>query len=170
MRWDAEVRAAIARWGPRYGVAIDPSLVHAIIERESRHGAAGLVALEPDGDHSYGPMMVKASTARSQLGVKDPTTLRDPARGISGGVLYLAWQLKRYAGDTTAAVAAYNAGSARRTSAGAFINQPYVVAVLGFWNRFKRGAAAAATPALMPLLLLTLAALLLLRRRRLARG
>jgi len=169
MRWDAEVRAAITRWAPAYGVAIDPALVHAIIERESRHGAAGLVALEPDGDHSYGPMMVKASTARSQLGVARPDTLKDPALGISAGTRYLAWQLKRYAGDTTSAVAAYNAGSARRAASGAFINQPYVVAVLGFWNTFKRAAAATA-PALVPILLLTLAAFLLLRRRRLARG
>lgn len=167
MRYDPEVTAAITRWAPTYGVAIDPALVHAIIEKESSHGAQ-LETDEGGGRHSYGPMMVLDSTARG-YGIQNPATLKDPTLGIWYGVRYLAEQLKTFRGDTARAISAYNAGpfQSRPNAAGRFPNQAYVNAVLGFWRRFKStavGLAPVAGLAVAALLLLWLAA----RHRRVA--
>jgi len=137
VKYDGEVAAAIARWSPVYGVAIDPALVHAVIHRESTHGLA-LESVEPRGRRSYGPMMVLDTTAAG-YGVKDPATLKAPGLGILYGVRYLAEQLRRFNGDAARAVSAYNAGpgNAVRGSSGRFPNQVYVDAVLGFWRRYR---------------------------------
>jgi soluble lytic murein transglycosylase-like protein len=134
MKYDAEVAAAIARWGPSYGVAIDPHLVHAIIQQESSHGAK-LQTAESKGRMSYGPMMVLDSTAVA-LGASDPAALKDPATGIWYGVKYLAGLMARFPGDTARAISAYNTGpgNAVRNSAGRFPNQSYVDSVTGWWK------------------------------------
>ena len=139
MKYDTEVAAAIARWATVYGVTIDPTLVHAIIQRESSHGAA-LETAESRGRRSYGPMMVLDSTAVS-LGASNPAALRDPATGIDYGVKYLAGLLKRFPGDIARAISAYNTGpgNAVRT-AGKFPNQGYVDAVSAWWKTYKYAA------------------------------
>jgi len=166
MRWDAEVRAAVARWGPAFGVTIDPALVHAIIQKESSHGDL-LVTAEPGGRFSFGPMMVLDSTAAG-MGVKVPSSLSQPAIGISYGVRYLAQQLQRYGGRVSDAVAAYNGGSARKDAQGRYVNtkgvpvvQAYVDKVLGYWNSYKgQVSAAAATAAPVVAVMIAGAALL----------
>ena len=134
MKYDPEVSSAIAYWGPHLGVRIDPALVHAIIQKESSHGAA-LVTAEPGGRYSYGPMMVLDTTATA-YGVADPSTLEDPATGIYYGVRNLAELLKQFGTDTAAAISAYNTGPtrARRDASGNFPNQAYVNAVLTWWR------------------------------------
>ena len=171
MRWDAEVRAAVTQARHLYAVAVDPALVHAVIEKESRHGALPITGtLEPNGRYSYGPMQVQDTTAASYHGVADPSTMAVPSIGIRVGTFELARLLRIFAGDTARAVAAYNGGVgiARRDARGRFPNQSYVDAVLGFWARFKSLAVAQA-PAVG---LLALAALALWwfagPRRRLA--
>lgn len=160
MKYDAEVRAAIAAVNP----GIDPTLVHAIIQKESSHGAV-LVTNETKGRKSYGPMMVLDTTARGDFGIADPSSLaRDPALGIRVGVQYLNSKLRAYPGDTSSAIAAYNAGSARRTARGAFVNQEYVNKVLGFWRQYRALAPAAGGATL---LVLVVGTYLLLRSRRL---
>lgn len=167
MKWDAEVGAAVARWAPYYGVALDSALVHAVIEKETLHGAVPLVAREPDGDYSYGPMQVKGATARTVLGVSDPSTLEDPATGILYGTKYLASLIRRFGGDYNAAISAYNAGpgNAHRDSSGNFPNQSYLVAVLNYWNRYKRLLVAAA-PAAGAAIVAAVALVWILARRR----
>jgi soluble lytic murein transglycosylase-like protein len=141
MKYDAEVSAAIARWGA--GVTIDPALVHAIIQRESSHGAA-LETAETLGRKSYGPMMVLDSTARG-LGATNPASLKDPATGIDYGVRYFAGLLKRFPGDIARAISAYNTGpgNAVRNPSGRFPNQSYVDAVSTWWKTYKYAAPAA---------------------------
>jgi soluble lytic murein transglycosylase-like protein len=172
MRWDPEVLAAVKRWAPVYGVTIDPALVHAIIQKESSHGSL-LVTAEPGNRFSYGPMMVLDSTAK-ELGATMPSSLTQPAIGISYGVRYLAKQLRRYGSRATDAIAAYNAGTARKDAQGRYVNtkgvpvvQAYVDKVLGYWNSYKGQVTAAA-----PVAALAIAAAALLwfaaRRRRAA--
>jgi soluble lytic murein transglycosylase-like protein len=152
MRWDAEVQAAVKRWAPVYGVTIDPALVHAIIQKESSHGTL-LVTAEPGNRFSYGPMMVLDSTAKG-MGVLMPSSLTNPALGISYGVRYLGGLLKRFPGDVARAVAGYNAGpgnAVRSSTTGKFPNQSYVDKVLGYWNSYKRQVTAAAPVAALVL-------------------
>lgn len=141
MKYDAEIAAAIAHWAPQLGVALTPALVHAVIQKESSH--VKLVTDEAGGHHSYGPMMVYDTTA-IKYGIADPTTLQNPALGIWYGVRNLAEMLHTFRGDVPAAVSAYNTGPAhaKRNAAGKFPNQPYVDAVLSFWNSYKGKAVA----------------------------
>lgn len=82
-----------------YGVPI--SLISKIIQAESgwNHKAKSSVG-------AMGMMQLMPRTAKA-LGVSDPY---DPMQNIMGGVKYLASLLKKYKGDMTLAVAAYNAG------------------------------------------------------------
>jgi soluble lytic murein transglycosylase-like protein len=168
--WDAEVANAAAHWAKVYGVAIDPALVHAVIERESGHGKApnyvahhGVVP-EPGGHVSYGPMQIYDSTLAT-VGVTFPGAdlASHPGLGIWYGVKYLGMQLQRFGGDVAAAVSAYNAGpgNAKRNASGQFPNQSYVDFVLSFWQRNRTAISIG-----LPVLALAGAALWWLSKRR----
>jgi soluble lytic murein transglycosylase-like protein len=166
VKYDPEVTAAVTQAQHNYGVAIDSALVHAVIQRETSHGPYPLNGtLEPNGQRSWGPMQVEASTAQAH-GIADPSSLSIPSVGIRIGTFELARLLKMFPGDTPRAIAAYNAGpgNAARRSNGTFFNQPYVDAVIAFWQRFKGGAAAAAP--LLGLVALVAAIFLLAGPRR----
>lgn len=76
---------------------------------------------------SFGLMQIMGQVAR-EAGFSGTflTELCNPEMGLYWGCLHLRKQLDRYSGDEYSAVAAYNAGSARRVSNGRFRNQDYV--------------------------------------------
>jgi len=93
----------------KYGV--DPALINSIIKQESNFDANAQSKIYSKKTGKYEPgaiglMQLMPKTAAG-LGVKDPW---DPAQNIDGGTKYLAQLIKRYHGDVTKAVAAYNGG------------------------------------------------------------
>ena len=76
---------------------------------------------------SFGLMQIMGQTAR-ELGFNEIflTGLCDSVQGLNWGCRHLARQVQRYNGNLESAVAAYNAGSARRAPDGQWRNQGYV--------------------------------------------
>jgi soluble lytic murein transglycosylase-like protein len=150
MVWETEVAKAVSHWAPYYGVDLDPALIHAVIERESRHGKDPTyvyhhgVILEPDGDYSFGPMQIKGDTVRTvlRLGFPGEDLASHPALGIWYGTKEFARRMKALGGDPVKAVSAWNAGIG-----GVGRNPEYVKAVMALWNRYK-GTAASLVPVL----------------------
>ena len=96
---DHDLDLVIARTGRNLGV--DPRLIHAVIWQESKYkpsaeshaGAQGLMQLMP--------------AAAQRFGCDDRN---DAAANVTAGTKYLRWLLKRFDGNVTLALAAYNAG------------------------------------------------------------
>src|SRR5215471_9226027 len=96
---DHDLDLIIFHAGEREGV--DPRLIHAVIQQESRYkpeatsavGAKGLMQLMPDTAKRF-----------------HCTDLKDEECNVDAGTKYLAWLLKRFGGDVALTLAAYNAG------------------------------------------------------------
>lgn len=89
----------ITRASQKYGVP--EKVVHAIVKQES---AGNPRARSPVG--AQGLMQLMPETAK-YLGVDDPN---DPEQNIMGGTKYFRQMLDKFGGDTSKALAAYNAG------------------------------------------------------------
>jgi soluble lytic murein transglycosylase-like protein len=133
--------ALIEQSAQRNGV--DPAVLHGLIQQESGFdpnsqssaGAAGLTQLMP-------------GTA-SSLGVANPL---NPAESIEGGARYLSQMMTKFGGNTTEALAAYNAGPGAVTQYGGVPpyaeTQSYVTKVLGYAESYRREHPAALTGAI----------------------
>lgn len=75
---------------------------------------------------SWGLMQIMGAVAREMGFDETMPALCDPDRAVLYGCLHLKRFLTRYAGDEPSAIAAYNAGSARKGPDGRFVNQDYV--------------------------------------------
>jgi soluble lytic murein transglycosylase-like protein len=94
---NASLKGLIRRYATHYGV--DPALVHAMVDTESRGDAD---AVSSRG--ARGLMQLMPATAR-MLGVNP----RDPADNLRGGIAYFAGLVRQF-GDVPSALVAYNAG------------------------------------------------------------
>lgn len=86
---------------------IEPSLVLAVIERESSYNAEAV----GDGGESYGLMQIQPRWHIQRMDRLGVTDLLNPYENISVGVDILAGCIDRYDGDIGAALTAYNRGS-----------------------------------------------------------
>ncbi len=127
----AQYESLIERAATRHG--LDPAILHGLIQQESGFdpsstssaGAAGLTQLMP-------------GTAAS-LGVANPL---DPAESIEGGARYLSQLMAQFGGNTTDALAAYNAGPGAVQRYGGVPpyaeTESYVSKVLGYAEAYRR--------------------------------
>jgi soluble lytic murein transglycosylase-like protein len=132
-----EYEGLIAQAAQRYG--LDPAVLHGLIQQESGFdpsaqssaGASGLTQLMP-------------GTA-SSLGVANPL---DPSESIEGGARYLSQLMTQFGGNTSEALAAYNAGPGAVTQYGGVPpyaeTQSYVTKVLGYAESYRQAHPSAA--------------------------
>lgn len=87
---------------------IDPAIVLAMIERESRFKADVI----GDNGKSFGLMQIMKHYHLKRMDKLGVTDLLDPYQNVTVGVDYLLEMLERYNGDVECALMAYNAGNA----------------------------------------------------------
>jgi soluble lytic murein transglycosylase-like protein len=126
-QYDALIQQAAERNG------VDPAVLHGLIQQESNFnpgaqssaGATGLTQLMP-------------GTATS-VGVSNPL---NPAEAIEGGARYLGRLMNEFSGNTTDALAAYNAGPAAVKQYGGVPpyaeTESYVSKVLGYAEAYRQ--------------------------------
>lgn len=94
-----DVEMLVQHWAPQY--AVDPALVLALIQVESRFDAN---AVSPK--NAQGLMQLIPATAQ-RFGVKNAF---NAVENLKGGLAYLRWLLAYFKGDVELVLAAYNSG------------------------------------------------------------
>lgn len=134
---------------------VPEALIKAIIQVESNWDVNASRYEANLNDSSWGLMQVLLKTARDILKKPNLTIseLINPRTNIEAGTAYLSYQLKRYNGNITDAIAAYNAGSAKfNPVTKMYSNQSYVNKVYGNYIMYK-GQEVLTTTAGIPVLL-----------------
>jgi soluble lytic murein transglycosylase-like protein len=123
------------RMEPRY--MRSRAVRNAVVRWSRAHGGVPNAYTElADRARSYGLMQIMGETAREQgFGARYLAELYLPHNSIEHGALLLAQLMKRYSGDTLAAISAYNQGSARKHR-GIFANARYVYRVTLAWRSY----------------------------------
>jgi len=126
-RYDGIIQQAAEKHG------VDTSLIKAVIAAESAGDRNALSTKDAKG------LMQLTDTTAADMGVKN---VWNPSDNINGGVKYLQTLLDRFAGDTTRAVASYNAGPSQVEKHGGVPpireTQQYVKRVLRYLNFFEK--------------------------------
>lgn len=125
----ATASALAQQWGGAYGV--DPLLVLAVIRVESNYDP---VARGAAGEGGLMQMLPETATLLAGRTVTAADLTADPSLAVQLGTQYLRDQLTRY-GSTSDAIAAYNAGTARKNSAGQYVNSQGRTIVNDYVNR-----------------------------------
>jgi hypothetical protein len=97
--WKVPYKDLITKMSTKY--QIDPYLIAALVQQESNFNAGAMSV-----DSAMGLTQMIPGTAE-MMGVRNPN---DPHQSLDGGVRYLKLMLKRFKGDVSLALAAYNAG------------------------------------------------------------
>jgi soluble lytic murein transglycosylase-like protein len=136
--YEALVTQAAARNG------LDPAVLHGLIQQES-----GFDPSATSGAGAMGLTQLMPGTA-SSLGVANPT---NPAESIEGGARYLGELMRQFAGNTSDALAAYNAGPAAVQEYGGIPpyseTQNYVASVLSNAESYRQSHPATSTGELL---------------------
>jgi len=93
-------------WPKLFAAAARRSQVEDALLRAIAHAESGFDAKAVSAKGAQGVMQLMPQVSR-EYGVADPFA---PVQSIDGGARHLRWLLRRYHGDRTRAVAAYNAG------------------------------------------------------------
>ena len=118
------------RFEPGYKYLLDPG----------KWARSLVISEETEEKHqmtSWGLMQVMGATARELGFDEDMPRLTNASVGLRYGCLYLKKCMVRYPNEKSAAIAAYNAGSARQRDDGEYINQSYVDKILERYNKLK---------------------------------
>ena len=100
----ANIPKLLAANSVKYGVPLE--VLHKIANQETGGLQDRATAVSPKG--AIGVMQVTPATGAGYGFTEDD--LKDPAKNIEASARYMAWLLYRFGGDTTKALAAYNAG------------------------------------------------------------
>jgi len=88
---------------------------------------------------SWGLMQIMGQVAREKGFKGEFEELFEPATNLTWSLKHLKRFIEKYDPDLDSAIAAYNAGSARRKEDGTFVNQQYVDKVRGFQRKIMEG-------------------------------
>jgi len=131
---------------------VPSALILAHIKQESAFDPNAYRAEPAIGDASTGLMQVLLGTARQFSPDVTEAEMYDPAFNIDVGTAYIAKNLERYNGNVQDAIAAYNAGTARKNEDGEYVNskgvtnvQRYVDKVYANYNNYSSWIAAGAS-------------------------